>query len=88
MREHGGIIVDGVQVASTLRCPHCGAHFESQPGSGKRRAYCMKCRRVTCGNPVCDHCIPIEARLEFFEGTKTLYDDKIRELIAEGATLL
>lgn len=88
MREHGGIVVDGVQVASTLRCPHCGGHFESRPGSGKRRAFCLKCQRVTCGNPTCDACIPVEARCEFVEGKKTSYDDEIKKLILAGATLL
>lgn len=88
MREHGGIVVDGVQVASTLRCPHCGGHFESCPGSGKRRAFCLRCQRVTCGNPACDPCIPVEARCEFFEGKKTSYDDEINKLIQGGATLL
>lgn len=88
MAEHGGIIVDGVQVASTLRCPHCGGHFDSWPGSGKRRAFCLKCQRVTCGHLACDPCIPIEARCDFVEGKKTGYDETIRELIARGASLL
>lgn len=43
---------------------------------------------VTCGNPVCDECVPLEARLEHSEGRKTRYDDTIRELIANGATLI
>lgn len=86
--EHGGIIVEGVQIASTLQCPHCGAHFESRPGSGTRRCFCTRCRAVTCGQAACDACIPIEARLEFVEGQKTRYDATIRDLIREGAALL
>jgi hypothetical protein len=34
---------------------------------------------VTCGQPKCDHCAPIEARLDFAEGKKTRYDDVILE---------
>lgn len=88
MTEHGAIIVDGVQVASTLCCPHCTRHFLSRPGSGARRMFCGKCMRVTCGDLGCDRCIPIEARLDFAEGRKTRYDPEIRQLIAEGVLLL
>ena len=87
-REHGGLIVDGKQVGSTLQCPHCGGHFLIVPGSGKRRTFCMRCHAITCGAPSCDPCIPLEARLEFKEGTKTSYDDVIQSYIAEGATLI
>jgi hypothetical protein len=86
--EHGGFIEDGRQVASTLCCPHCGAHFVSIRGSGKRRAWCTRCMAVTCGLHACDECIPIEARLDHSEGRKTLYDEKINQLLAEGAALL
>jgi hypothetical protein len=34
---------------------------------------------VTCGNPRCDACAPVEARLDFAEGKKTRYDDVIVE---------
>ena len=86
--EHGGIIQDGLQVASTLQCPHCGCHFVSIKGSGKRRAYCIACKAITCGALVCDICIPLEARLEHTEGSKTKYDAKILELEKGGAILL
>ena len=86
--EDGGIISDGIQVGSTLQCPHCGKHFLSIPGSGNRRAFCLKCHAVTCGSLTCDPCIPQEARLEFFEGKKTLYDDLIKDELQKGAILL
>jgi hypothetical protein len=87
--EHGGIIVGGTQVASTLKCPHCGAHFTRNPGSGKLKSWCLKCNAETCGKWACMlECIPEEARLEYVEGTKTKYDDKIKTLLAEGAQLL
>ena len=88
LREHGGIILGGQQVASTTQCPHCGAHFVMVPGSGTRRAWCTRCHAVTCGSVACDACVPLEARLEHAEGSKTRYDDQIRELEASGAILL
>lgn len=86
--EHGGIVIDGVQKASTLQCPHCGMHFVMVRGSGKRRAFCVRCQAVTCGNHTCDVCIPLEARLEHAEGTKTRYDEEIRRLTSQGASLI
>lgn len=88
MKEHGGILEDGIQTSSTQSCPHCGAHFVMKRGSGKRRAMCLRCMAVTCGRLECDACIPIEARLDHIEGTKTLYDDKIKELVGQGGVLL
>lgn len=47
---HGIIAVDGKEVASTLMCPHCGAHFVS------RKGWNLKCSRHNarvCENPVC-----------------------------------
>ena len=86
--EHGGMIVDGQQVSSTLMCPHCGAHFEYRPGSGTRRGFCLKCYGVTCGHPKCNTCIPLEARLDHVEGRKTAYDDLIKDLQSRGGHLL
>ena len=86
--EHGAILIGSVQVASTLMCPHCGSHFESRPGSGRRRTFCCRCQAVTCGAHACDPCIPIEARLDHVEGRKTRYDELIQSLLAEGAALL
>jgi hypothetical protein len=66
-KAHGMIIVEGQEVASTLQCPHCGAHFISFRGSGARRTFCMKCMAVTCGDPACDTCRPFEKQLEEIE---------------------
>lgn len=66
-RSHGAFIVDGKEVGCTLQCPHCGAHFLSVRGSGKRRTFCMHCMAVTCGDPRCDPCKPLEKLLEEFE---------------------
>jgi len=104
MKEHGAVIVDGVQSGSTQRCPHCGSHFivaqngtllEARTSLGdmaRPRVSCMKCGRLTCGRECCDPrihgCVPLEARLEHVEGKKTLYDDAIADLKSKGAPLL
>lgn len=67
MREDGAILVDGVQVATTHQCCHCGGHFTSVKGSGTRRGFCLKCMRVTCGASECDPCVPFEKKLEMIE---------------------
>ena len=79
--EHGGIVVDGRQVGSTEQCPHCGGHFLSVKGSGKRRGWCTKCYAKTCGNPLCDICIPMAVALDFAERRKVQqrYADLIKQ---------
>lgn len=57
-QPHGLIFVNGKEVATTLQCPHCAAHFVSRKGSGHRRAWCMRCNAVTCGSRACDPCRP------------------------------
>lgn len=95
MKEHGAVIIDGIQSGTTQRCPHCGGHFivaasgtykEGRSALGKLaapRVYCQKCDRLTCGRPGCDPqligCIPLEAYLENKEGKKTSYDTLILE---------
>ena len=68
MREDGAIIVDGIQVASTHQCCHCGGHFQSVKGSGTKRGFCLKCMKVTCGAEQCDPCLPFEKQLAMMEG--------------------
>lgn len=63
-KPHGIVFVDGKEVATTLQCPHCGAHFVSMKGSGARRHFCMKCMAVTCGSGRCIACTPFIAQLE------------------------
>lgn len=52
-QPHGLVIVNGKEVATTLQCPHCSAHFISRTGSGHRRSFCMRCMAVTCGAHAC-----------------------------------
>ena len=59
----GAILVDGVQVADTLQCVHCGRHWIPQKGSGRVRGYCLHCQGPVCG-PGCVTCVPLEQRFE------------------------
>lgn len=52
-KPHGIVIVDGKEVAHTLKCPHCGAQFVSRKGSGIRRTFCLRHQAVTCGSAAC-----------------------------------
>lgn len=67
MREHGAIITDSIQTATTNRCPHCGSHFQiggeeiklaeariTLGDIAQPRISCLKCGRLTCGRPCCD----------------------------------
>jgi hypothetical protein len=67
----GGVMLDGQQVTESVQCVHCSGHYYPQPGSGKRRGWCMNCQGPICGELLCDTCIPIEARLEGWETGKT-----------------
>ena len=64
----GGMVVDGQQVAETLQCCHCSAHWVRQPGSGTLRGYCSRCNAVVCGKQACmETCVPFEQWLESVE---------------------
>ena len=66
-KSNGSIIIDGIEVAHTLQCCHCGKHFVSVKGSGMIRGFCMGCMKVTCGSAGCDNCLPYEKRLDLYE---------------------
>lgn len=66
----GAVVVDGKEVGHTLRCPHCGAHFVSVRGSGKKRGFCRDCSKVVCGATPCMSHVPLSAWLEQQEGAK------------------
>ena len=57
---HGAMISEGIEIANTYQCCHCGGHFLSVKGSGTRRAWCMNCMSITCGQLRCDPCLPFE----------------------------
>lgn len=66
-KPSGAIILDGIEVAHTVQCCHCGNHFVSIRGSKKIRGFCMLCMRRTCGAGKCDRCIPFEKKVEMVE---------------------
>jgi len=59
----GFIFIDGVQVADTLQCVHCQAHFVVVKGSGRTRGHCYLCQGPTC-SPQCANCYPAQKQLE------------------------
>jgi hypothetical protein len=71
MKPDGWIEVfnpDGTsKVMETYKCCHCQKHCIVNPGTGKRRGYCMRCNRKTCGDPACDPCHPWQKKLEEIE---------------------
>lgn len=52
-KPDGIVLIDGKEVAHTLKCPHCGGHFVSRKGSGHRRTFCTIHKAVTCGSQRC-----------------------------------
>lgn len=71
IRKPGGaIIIDGMHVADTLRCCHCGKIWIPIVGSGKKRGFCLKCNKVTCGAESCNTCYPFEKKLDDYEKGK------------------
>jgi hypothetical protein len=56
---HVIIVGDGPKIErDTLQCCHCGGHWIVEPGSGRRRGFCLKCNAVHCGGPNCWVCRP------------------------------
>jgi hypothetical protein len=60
-------LLDGQEVAQTLRCCHCGGHFLNVKIPGRERGWCGYCHAAVCPNPACDHCVPFEQWLENIE---------------------
>lgn len=71
-KPHGSILIDGEEVANTMQCCHCDAHYILRRGSGVKRGWCRNCGQVTCGRPQCDPCVPFMRRLEEIERKGTL----------------
>lgn len=66
-RPSGHILRDGEVVADTIQCCHGGEHFISVKGSGKTRAYCLRCNGVSCGRPDHLECVHFLKKLEEYE---------------------
>lgn len=70
-RKPGGTMIIGTtEVADTIQCCHCNAHFIMERGSGKRRGWCMNCVAMHCGAQKCCECLPFEKRLDLYEQGK------------------
>lgn len=46
------------QQVDLCQCCHCQAVFPYVRGSGAVRGWCMRCGGITCGNHLCDVCVP------------------------------
>jgi hypothetical protein len=66
-KPSGHIIIEGSEVADTMKCVHCGHQWIPIKGSGRTRGFCTKCNGVTCGSPECMPCYPFEQRLDDYE---------------------
>lgn len=55
-------------VNDTKQCPHCGAHWIIQRGSGRPHVFCQRCMADTCSKPEClRQCYPEEKRMDDIE---------------------
>ena len=63
-RPGGAILIDGIQVADTVQCVHCGGHFVMRRGSGITRGFCTNCNGLTCGPTCASTCRPLEQWLD------------------------
>lgn len=78
-RQASGYFVEtgpsgGVIEGETLQCKHCQRHWKVQPGSGKRRGFCMNCMGPTCGADPCEaRCVPFEKAIEARESRDHLF---------------
>lgn len=61
--------------ASTLGCPHCGAHVVLNPLRTRERGHCMKCSRY-----ICDGCTAVMRDPDYVHHTVT----ELAELVATG----
>ena len=58
---------NGVEEWDTKQCCHCDKIFPYKKGSGNIRGFCMRCMKITCGNPACVECFPMRERLNLYE---------------------
>jgi len=57
----------------TLSCVHCQMHWRVEPGSGRKRGFCLRCNGPTCGKETCESgCVPFEKALEQAERREAL----------------
>lgn len=60
--------------SDTVSCCHCGYTWVFQPGSGRRRGFCLRCNHITCGRECCERmgCVPQEQQIENMEAFRAI----------------
>ena len=64
----------------TLQCVHCACHWNVEPGSGKKRGWCILCMGPHCGREACRTCTPFEKKLEQWDKESAAKATFAREL--------
>lgn len=77
VKESGWLFItdpdsDKCVTIATVQCKHCGRHWLWKKGSGRKRGWCTRCNGFTCGNDLCDYCVPQEQLLENIEQGRDL----------------
>ncbi len=62
-----------IAVFKSMKCLHCGFHWDVIPGSGRKRGWCQSCHGPTCGNPLCDPCVHYMQKLDNMEADRDLF---------------
>jgi len=63
----------GLIEQDSFSCAHCNRIVIVEPGSGRERGICQRCRKLVCGRKACmDRCDPIEAKIERMEQRQNL----------------
>lgn len=58
-------LVPGRVEREMARCCHCERYWIIEPGSGRKRGFCMGCNAVNCGAQACvEKCNPWERQFE------------------------
>jgi len=75
---------DGSLEKDTLQCVHCDCHWNVEPGSGRKRGWCINCMGPHCGAAKCHTCVPFEAKLAKWEKESAAKEAFARELGLQG----
>ena len=57
----GGVLI---READSIRCVHCDLHWIVDPGSGRKRGWCLNCGGPHCGGKNCWSCTPFQKKLD------------------------
>lgn len=69
-KPSGAIIIDGMHVADTMTCVHCGHLWIPIKGSGIIRGWCTNCNGPLCGSHDCFECKDFRKKLDEYEKGK------------------